>query len=61
MKLYFYNLLRLYISIIIEQLNNKVQVFIRKKKRAGLLAILTFELNQMNSENIMEGRVGFVV
>ena len=36
MKLYFYNLLRLYIYIIIEQLNNKVQVFIRKKKTRRL-------------------------
>ena len=60
MKLYFYILPRLYISIIIEQLANKVQVFVRKKeKRIGLLSTLIFELNQMNSNKIIDGGVGF--
>ena len=60
MKLYFYILPRLYISIIIEQLANKVQVFVRKKeKRTGLLSTLIFELNQMNSNKIIDGGVGF--
>ena len=27
----------------------------------GLLSILIFELNQMNSDKIMDGRVGFAV
>ena len=62
-KLYFYVLPRVYISIIIEQLTSKVQVFATKKKdkSPGLLSTLTFELNQVNSSKIMDGRVGFEV
>ena len=59
MNFYFYILPGLYISIIIEQLTNKVQVFVRKY--SGLLSTIIFELNQMNSDKIMDGRVGFVV
>ena len=54
MKFYFYIFPRLYISIFIEQLTNK-------EKYTGLLSTLIFELNQMNSDKIMDGRVGFVV
>ena len=60
MKFYFYILPRLYISIIIEQLTNKVHVFVRKKC-TGLLTTLIFEVNQMNSDKIMDGRAGFAV
>ena len=36
---------KLYIFIIIEQLTNNVHIFVRKKKCAGLLSTLIFELN----------------
>ena len=62
MKFYFSVLPRLYISIIIEPLTNKVQVFvIEKEKCTGLVSILTIELNQMKSDKIMDGAVGFEV
>ena len=61
-KCYFYILPRLFISNITEPLTNKVQVFVRRKEKCtDLLSILTFELNQMNSGNIMNGKVGFKV
>ena len=55
MKFYFSILPRF--SIIIEQLTNKVQAFVRKKtpKCTGLMSILIFELNQMNSDKITDG------
>ena len=49
------------IFIIIEQLTNEVQVFVRKEKCMGLLSTLIFELNQMNSDKIVDGRIGFEV
>ena len=62
MKFCFKILPKLYISIIIEQLTNKVQVFLRKKEKyTGLLSTLICELNQMNSDKIMDGKVGFKV
>ena len=52
----------LYISIIIKQLTNTAQVFVRKKgKCTGLLSTLILESNKMNSDMIMDGRVGFAV
>ena len=39
MKLYFYNFSRLYISIIIEQLSNIVQVFVRKKRKTRRVTV----------------------
>ena len=52
-----------YISIIIEQLTNKFQVFFRKKRGrcTGLHSTLIFELNQMNSVKIMDGSVSFAI
>ena len=63
MKFYCYILSRLYISIIIEQLTNNVLVFVRKKEKCtGLLSdLLKVELNQMNSDKIVDGRVGVSV
>ena len=62
MKFYFYILPRLYISFIIEQLTNKVRVFVRKKEKCTVLpSSLIFDLNQMNSDKIMDGRVCFAV
>ena len=47
MKFCFYVLPGLYIYIIIEQLTNIVQVFVRKKeKRTRLLTTFIFEINQ---------------
>ena len=61
-EFYFYILPRLYISIIFEQLTNKDQVFVRKKsKMHKLTANLNISVNQMNSDNIMDGTVGFAV
>ena len=63
MIFYFYILSRLYISIII--LNHwsiKFNLLLEKKKNTQTYyTTLIFELNQMNSEKIMDGRVGFVV
>ena len=39
-------------------MTNQVQVFVRKKC-TGLLSTLIFELNQMISDKIMDGSVGF--
>ena len=62
MKFYFYIFPKLNISIIIEQMTNKVHVFVRKKrKNYSLMSTLMFELNQMNSGKIMDERVGFAV
>ena len=56
MKFYFYILPRLYISFIIEQLTDKVRVFVRKKENCTVLpSSLIFDLNQMNSDKIMDG------
>ena len=51
----------LYISIIIEQLTIKFKLLSEKKKEKceGLLSTLIFELNQMNSDKIMDIRVVF--
>ena len=58
MKFYFYILPRLYISVIIEQLTNKVQVFDRKKKKnvtvtlSGLRHFLTTESSLKIMKNV---------
>ena len=39
-------------------MTNQVQVFVRKKC-TGLLSTLIFELNQMISDKIIDGSVGF--
>ena len=41
-------------------MTKKVQVFVRKKKCTGM-STLIFDLNQMNSDKIMDGRIGFEV
>ena len=62
MKLYFNIFPRLYIPIIIEQLTNKFTFLSEKKEKCtGLLSTLIFQLNQMNADKIMDGRVGFAV
>ena len=62
MKFYLNILPRLYISIIIKQMTNTAHVFVRKKgKCTGLLSTLILESNKMNSDMIMDGRVGFAV
>ena len=49
-------------SITFEQLTNKVRaIFIKKEKRTGLLLTVIFELNQMISDKITDGRVDFEV
>ena len=49
-KLYFYVLPRVYISIIIEQLTSKVQVFATKKKRQMPWLIVNFNIRVKPSE-----------
>ena len=61
--IYFSALPRLYISITIEQLTNKVQVFVRRKQKNAQNNCQLYYLSktQMNSDKIMDGTVGFRV
>ena len=62
MKFYFHIVTRLYIFILIEQLPIKLKFLSEKKEKfTDLQSILIFELNQMNSDKVIDGRAGFAV
>ena len=61
-KFYFEILPRLYISLVIQQLTSKFKILSEKnEKLTGLLSTLIFELNEINSNNIMDGRPRFPI
>ena len=59
-KFYFEIPPQLYISLVIQQLTSKFKILSEKnEKLTGLLSTLIFELNEINSNNIMDGRPCF--